>query len=150
VKWDNSVSRKETELTKKYMVNLCEEDRVRILVWVKVTHQRTQGDWALCMRDLADEHFPEAERIQVVEDHLNTHDPACLYDVFEPAEAERILDRLDFHYTPKHGSWLNMAENEFSVLDHECLDRYIPNIEILSQATNAWETDRNQSEATVD
>jgi hypothetical protein len=89
-------------------------------------------------------------RILVVEDQLNTHDPACLYDVFEPAEAKRILDRLEFHYTPKHGSWLNMAEIELSVLDRQCLDRYIPNTDLLSQETNAWETDRNQSEATVD
>jgi transposase len=123
-----------------------------LLNWrhVKVTHQRTQRDWALCMRDLTDVHFPHALRILVVEDQLNTHDPACLYDVFEPAEAKRILDRLEFHYTPKHGSWLNMAEIELSVLDRQCLDRYIPNTDLLSQETNAWETDRNQSEATVD
>jgi transposase len=123
-----------------------------LLNWrhVKVTNRRTQRDWALCMRDLVEVHFPLAERILVVEDQLNIHDPACLYDVFEPAEAKRVLDRLEFHYTPKHGSWLNMAEIEFSVLDRQCLDRYIPSTEILSQETGAWETDRNQSGATVD
>ena len=104
----------------------------------------------MCMRDLVDVYFPDAERIVVVEDQLNTHDPACLYEVFEPAEAKRILDRLEFHYTPKHGSWLNMAEIEFSVLGRQCLDRYIPNPATLSQETGAWETDRNNSDATVD
>jgi transposase len=123
-----------------------------LLNWrhIKVTSRRTQRDWAMCMRDLVDEHFREAERILVVEDQLNTHDPACLYDMFEPAEAKRILDRLEFHYTPKHGSWLNMAEIELSVLDRQCLDRYIPSTAILSQETSAWEIDRNQCEATVD
>ena len=123
-----------------------------LLNWrhVKVTNRRTQRDWAMCMRDLVDVHFPQAECILVIEDQLNTHDPACLYDVFEPAEAKRILDRLEFHYTPKHGSWLNMAEIELSVLDRQCLDRYIPSTDALSQETSAWETDRNQSGATVD
>lgn len=117
---------------------------------VKVTHRRTKRDWALCMCDLVDVYFPDAERISVVEDQLNTHDPACLYEVFEPAEAKRILDHLEFHYTPKHGSWLNMAEIELSVLGRQCLDRYIPNTAILSQETCAWEIDRNDSNATVD
>jgi len=123
-----------------------------LLNWrhVKVTHQRTQRDWALCMRDLAEVHFPTAKRILVVEDQLNTHHPACLYDVFEPAEAKRILNRLEFHYTPKHGSWLNMAEIELSVLNRQCLNRYISSTAVLSQETLAWETDRNQCGATVD
>jgi hypothetical protein len=85
------------------------------------------------MSDLVDVHFPDAERIILVEHQLNTHDPACLYEVFESAEAKRILDRLEFHYTPKHGSWLNMTEIELSVLGRQCLDRYIPNTAILSQ-----------------
>lgn len=117
---------------------------------VKVTNRRTKKDWAMCMRDLVDRYFPEAERITLVEDQLNTHDPACLYEVFEPAEARRILDRLEFHYTPKHGSWLNMAEIELSVLGRQCLDRYIPNTQVLSQEVCAWETDRNTNGATVD
>jgi hypothetical protein len=77
---------------------------------VKATERRTKQDWAYCMRDLVDVHFPDAVYIRLVEDNLNTHDPSALYEVFEPAEAKRILDRLEFHYTPKHGSWLNMAE----------------------------------------
>jgi len=85
-----------------------------------------------------------------VEDQLNTHAPSCLYEAFEPAEAKRILDRLEFHYTPKHGSWLNMAEIEFSVLNRQCLDRFIPDIATLRRETGAWETDRNTSGATVD
>ena len=93
---------------------------------VKVTERRTKQDWAYCMRDLVDVHFPDAVRIRLVEDNLNTHDPAALYEAFAPAEAKRILDRLEFHYTPKHGSWLNMAEIELSVLSRQCLDRRIP------------------------
>lgn len=116
---------------------------------VKVTDRRTKADWAECMRDLVDIHFPEAEAIVVVQDQLNTHNPAALYEVFEPAEAKRILDRLEFHYTPKHGSWLNMAEIEFSVLSRQCLDRYIPDKTTLAQETAAWETERNNSGATV-
>lgn len=123
-----------------------------LLNWrhIKVTSRRTKKDWAMCMRDLVEVHFPDAERCVVVEDQLNTHNPAGLYEVFEPVEAKRILDRLEFHSTPKHGSWLNMAEIELSVLDRQCLDRYIPNPGILSQETCAWEIDRNNSGATVD
>ncbi len=123
-----------------------------LLNWrhVKVTDRRTKKDWAMCMQDLVELHFPQAECCVLVEDQLNTHAPACLYEVFEPAKAKRILDRLEFHYTPKHGSWLNMAEIEFSVLGRQCLNRYIPNTSILSQETGAWETDRNTCGATVD
>jgi len=117
---------------------------------IKVTEHRTKKDWAWCMRDLVDVHFPDAERCVVVEDHLNTHSPAALYEVFDPAEAKRILDRLEFHFTPKHGSWLNMAEIEFSVLSRQCLSGYIPNIDTLAQETLAWETERNSSQATVE
>jgi len=117
---------------------------------VKVTERRTKVDWAWCMHDLVYLHFPNAERCVVVEDHLNTHFPAALYEVFDPAEAKRILDRLEFHFTPKHGSWLNMAEIEFSVLSRQCLDGYIPNIATLKHETLAWETERNSNEATVE
>jgi transposase len=123
-----------------------------LLNWrhVKVTSRRTKKDWALCMRDLVDVYFPDAERCILVEDQLNTHDPACLYELFKPAEAKRILDHLEFHYTPKHGSWLNMAEIEFSVLSRQCLDRYIPSRTTLIEEVNAWEVDRNTNGATVD
>jgi len=117
---------------------------------VKVTDRRTKADWAYCMRDLVDVHFPDALLIRVVQDNLNTHDPSALYEEFEPAEARRILDRLEFHYTPKHGSWLNMAEIELSVLDRQCLDRRIPDKSTLMTEVLAWEQPRNTRGATVD
>jgi transposase len=117
--------------------------------FVKVTDQRTKTDWAYCMRDLIDVHFPFAEKVVVVEDQLNTHSPACLYEVFAPAEAKRILDRLEFHSTPKHGSWLNMAEIELSVLNRQCLNRCIPSQTVLTQETHAWVSKRNNLQATV-
>jgi len=117
---------------------------------VRPTQQRTKADWARCMKDLVDLYFPQAERCIVVEDNLNTHSPSALYEVFEPAEARRILNRLEFHFTPKHGSWLNMAEIEFSILSRQCLASYIPNLTTLARETQAWETERNTSEATVE
>lgn len=117
---------------------------------VKVTDRRTKADWAYCMRDLVDVHFPDARLIRVVQDNLNTHNPSALYTVFEPAEARRMLERLEFHYTPKHGSWLNMAEIELSVLDRQCLDRRIPDKSTLAAETLAWEQPRNARGATVD
>ena len=117
---------------------------------VKVTKQRTHLEWAYCMKDLVDVHFPEATRIRVIQDNLNTHNPAFLYAVFEPAEAKRIIDKLDFHFTPKHGSWLNMAEIEFSVLSRQCLDRRIGDKATLVQEIESWEENRNKIKATVD
>jgi len=116
---------------------------------VKVTARRTKEDWAYCMRDLVDVHFPQAIRIRLVEDNLNTHDPAALYEVFAPAEAKRILDRLEFHYTPKHGSWLNMAEIEFSVLSRQCLHPRIADKPTLEREVAAWQVERNEAQATV-
>ena len=122
-----------------------------LLNWrhVKVTERRTAVDWAYCMRELVDVHFPEAERIVVVMDNLNTHTPASLYVAFEPAEAKRIWDKLEFHHTPKHGSWLNMAEIELSVLSRQCLDRRIPDQEVLTAEVAAWEEERNATGATI-
>jgi transposase len=117
---------------------------------VEVTAQRTKIDWAKCMHDLVYVHFPNAERCVLVEDNLNTHDPAALYEVFPPAQAKGILDRLEFHFTPKHGSWLNMAEIELSVLSRQCLHRYIASQAMLIREVAAWEVDRNNSGATVD
>ena len=117
---------------------------------VEVTAHRTKEDWARCMHDLVYGYFPQAERCVLVEDNLNTHDPAALYEVFPPAQAKSILDRLEFHFTPKHGSWLNMAEIELSVLSRQCLSGYIPNRSILAEETFAWETARNTAQATVD
>lgn len=116
---------------------------------VKVTERRTKRDWALCMKQLVDDFYPDAERIRVVLDNLNTHTPAALYETFAPIEARRLLDKLEFHFTPKHGSWLNMAEIEFSVLTRQCLDRRIPDADTLRREISAWETARNQSETTV-
>lgn len=117
---------------------------------VKVTAQRTKVDWAHCMRDLSDVHFPQAEKIVLVQDQLNTHSPACLYEVFAPAEAKRILDRIEFHSTPKHGSWLNMAEIELSVLNRQCLRRCLSSQADLIHETETWVRERNQKLATVD
>jgi len=116
---------------------------------IKVTEQRTHLDWAHCMKDLVDVHFPEATRIRLIQDNLNTHNPAFLYEVFEPAEAKRILDKLEFHFTPKHGSWLNMAEIEFSVLSRQCLNRRIGAEASLVHEILSWEDQRNHSQATV-
>ena len=117
---------------------------------VQVTERRTKVDFAHCMRYLVNVLFPEAEVIIVVLDNLNTHTPAALYETFEPAEAKRILDRLQFCYTPKHGSWLNMVEIEIGVLDQQCLDRRIPDDEMLKSEIAAWEAARNEGKATVD
>ena len=117
---------------------------------VKVTDQRTSVDWAQCMQELVDVHFPDAEKIVVVLDNLSTHTPAALYTAFEPQEAKRIWDRLELHYTPKHGSWLNMAEIELSVLSRQCLNRRIPDQQALAHQTSAWEARRNAAEATVE
>ena len=110
---------------------------------IEVTERRTKIDWAHCMKQLLDEFYPDAIRIRVVQDQLNTHSPAALYEAFEPQEARRLLDRLEFHYTPKHGSWLNMAEIEFSVLSRQCLDQRIPSETALRRECAAWEEDRN-------
>jgi len=117
---------------------------------VQVTERRTKQDFALCMKDLVDIHFPKAELIRVILDNLNTHTPASLYETFAPAEARRILRKLEFHYTPTHASWLNMAEIEISVLDRQCLDRRLPEIALVCSEVAAWEDRRNQQRATVD
>ncbi len=116
---------------------------------VKITDRRTGNDWAYAMRDLVDVYFPDAERIRVVMDNLNTHTIAALYNTFEPAEAWRIARKLEIHNTPKHGSWLNMAEIEFSVFGRECLNRRIPDVETLQREVAALEAERNAKHSTV-
>jgi len=111
---------------------------------VEVTERRTKVDWAQVVRKLVDEDYPDKERIVLVMDNLNTHHPASLYEAFEPAEAQRIAKRLEIHYTPKHGSWLNMAEPELAVLARQCLDRRIPDQELLGKETKAWQDQRNR------
>jgi hypothetical protein len=117
---------------------------------VKVTGRRTKKDWAHCVRELVDEMYPGAERVVLVMDNLNTHTPASLYETFPPDEAKRIADRLEIHYTPKHGSWLNMAEIELGVLTRQCLSHYIPRKEQMIAETAAWQQHRNEADATVD
>jgi hypothetical protein len=116
---------------------------------VKVTEQRTTQDFAHCMKQLVEEFYPEAQCIRVVLDNLNIHTPVALYETFEPAEAKRLLDKLEFHHTPKHGSWLNMAEIEFSVLTRQCLGRRIPDAETLGKEIAAWETSQNSQASTI-
>ena len=116
---------------------------------VKVTERRTRQDWAACVREMVDEMYPNADRIVLVMDNLNTHTPASLYEAFPPGEAKRIADRLEIHYTPKHGSWLDMAEIELGILGRQCLGRRIDNVEELTREIAAWETERNASETKV-
>jgi transposase len=116
---------------------------------VKVTERKCNADFAECMRDLVDIHFPEAKVIRVVLDNLSTHRPGALYKSMPPEEARRILRRLEFHYTPKHGSWLNMAEIEIGVLDRQCLDRRIGDFRLLTNEVAAWVTERNDERATI-
>ena len=110
---------------------------------VEVTERRTRTDWAGVVRKLVDQDYPDRERIVLVMDNLNTHHPSSLYEAFEPEEARRIAERLEIHYTPKHGSWLNMAESELAVLARQCLDRRIPNQDVLKHETGAWQGQRN-------
>ena len=117
---------------------------------IKVTHRRTKVDFAYCMKELVDVHFKEAKVIRLVMDNLNTHTTAALYEVFEPAEARRIAQKLEIHYTPKHGSWLNMVESELSVLVRQCLKRRIPDIKTLENEVWAWQSDRNHHKISVD
>jgi hypothetical protein len=116
---------------------------------IRVTAQRTAIDFAHALRDLVDHQFPQAERIVLVTDNLNTHRPAALYQAFPPAEAWRILERLEWHYTPPHGSWLNLAEVELSVLARQCLDRRIPDQATLETAVAAWVEQRNAERLTT-
>jgi hypothetical protein len=117
---------------------------------VEVTKQRTAIDYAHLLKKLVDDYYPEAYLITVVQDNLNTHTPASLYKVFSPAEARRIMNRLEFCYTPKHGSWLNMAEIELSVLSRQCLNRRIPDLTTLKEEVAAWCDERNRKETWID
>jgi hypothetical protein len=117
---------------------------------VAVTARRTRTDFADCLRALAEDHYPEAETIVLVLDNLNTHTPGSLYEAFEAPEARRLTERFEFHYTPKHGSWLNMAEIELGVMSRQCLKEHVPSQADLATATSAWEADRNARASTVD
>lgn len=117
---------------------------------VEVTERKTSVDFAHFIRRLVDEQYPDAEQVVLVMDNLSTHTPASLYKAFEPAEARRLCERLEWHYTPKHGSWLNMAECELSVLARQCLDRRIPDLDTLRQEVACWERDRNAAAVAAD
>jgi len=109
-----------------------------------VTDQRTNQDFAELLRYLSDDEYPDAEKIVLVTDNLNTHSPACLYERFEPVEARRLAQQFEWHYTPEHGSWLNMAEIELSILSRQCTNRRISNKQTLATEVSAWEKDRNK------
>jgi hypothetical protein len=112
---------------------------------VEVTDRRTAADYAKILKDLSDIHFPHAKKIVLVQDNLNTHAKASLYEAFAPAEAKRLAERFEWNYTPKHGSWLNMAESELGVLASQCLDRRIPDKETLTGEVAAWQERRNKN-----
>jgi hypothetical protein len=118
--------------------------------WVDVTARRTKADWAHQVKEVVDVRYPAAERIVLVMDNLNTHTPGALYEVFPPAEAQRLADKLEIHYTPKHSSWLNIAEIELSVLGRQCLDRRLPDFATLRAEIRAWEDRRNATAGAVD
>jgi hypothetical protein len=111
--------------------------------YIEITDQRRREEWARVMQKVSDELYPQVEKIVVVMDNLNTHTPAAFYQVFDPGEARRLVERFEFHYTPKHGSWLNMAEIELSALVRQCLDRRIPDKETMIQEVKAWQDQRN-------
>jgi hypothetical protein len=117
---------------------------------VKVTDQRAAVDYAQVLRDLSDTHFPKASKIVLVQDNLSTHTPASLYATFPATEARRLVERFEWHYTPKHGSWLDMAESELSVLSCQCLSRRIANKDTLTKQVDAWQRDRNKKHAKAD
>jgi hypothetical protein len=117
---------------------------------IQVTARRTKQDFAWCMQDLVEIHFPQAEKIRGVLDNLNTHSPAAFYEAFPPDQARRLTKKLEFHYTPEHSSWLNMAEVEISVLTEQCLDRRLGSLVIVVKEVGAWEAERNAARATID
>ena len=118
--------------------------------WVEVTERRTKTDWAHQIKELVDERYPQTERIVLVMDNLNTHTPASLYEAFDPEEARRIAQKLEIHYTSKHGSWLNMAEIELSVLSRQCLDRRVPDFETLRGEVCAWQERHEEKGGEID
>ena len=117
--------------------------------YVKVLQSKTKKQWAQFIKEISDKYYPKAEKIRLVMDNLNTHKPSALYETFTPEEAKRIWDRFEFIYTPKHGSWLNMAEIELNVLMGQCLKRRIDNITTIREETEAWQENRNNKKAKI-
>ncbi|MER3439530.1 MAG: IS630 family transposase [Chloroflexota bacterium] len=116
---------------------------------VRVSARRTRKDYAECVRELVDVHYPQAKKIRMVQDNLNTHDGASLYEAFPPAEARRLLDKIEWHYTPKHGSWVNMAETEIGIMNGQCLNRRLDSQELIATEVAAWESKRNALKARI-
>ena len=116
---------------------------------VRVTERRTRRDYAECVRDLVEVQYPQAKKIRLVQDNLNTHDGASLYEAFPPELARQLLDKIEFHYTPKHGSWLNMAETEIRIMNGQCLDRRLDSQALIAQEVAAWESKRNELEVRI-
>jgi len=117
--------------------------------FVKITDRKTKKDWAELVREIADDLYPKAKSITLVMDNLSTHSAAALYETFEPVEAKRIWDRFEFVYTPKHGSWLNMAEIELNVLSKQCLSRRIDKKDKIVSEVTAWQNSRNNKDTTI-
>ena len=117
--------------------------------YVKVTQRKTKTDWAMLVKEIADDYYPQVSKIRLVMDNLNTHKPSSLYEAFSPQEAKRIWDRFEFIYTPKHGSWLNMAEIELHVLTQQCLKRRIADMNTMIAEVTAWQQDRNNRDAKI-
>lgn len=117
--------------------------------YVRVLSSKTKKDWAHFVKEIADKHYPRAEKIRLIMDNLNTHKPSALYETFPPQEAKRIWDRFEFIYTPKHGSWLNMAEIELNVLMGQCLNRRIDNMATIRREVKAWQQSRNNKKAKI-
>jgi hypothetical protein len=116
---------------------------------VKVTERRTRLDYADCMRELLEVHYPQAKKIRLIQDNLNTHDGASLYEAFPPEVARRLLDRIEWHYTPKHGSWVNMAETEIRIMNGQCLDRRLDSQSLIAREVAVWEAKRNSQQARI-
>jgi DDE superfamily endonuclease len=116
---------------------------------VKVSERRTRRDYAQCLRELVEEHYPHARKIKLVQDNLNTHDGTSLYQTFRPEHARRILDKIEWHYTPKHGSWVNMAETEIRIMNGQCLNRRMDSQSVITKEVNAWEAKRNVQQACI-
>ncbi len=141
-----SAAKRDHEYTRQGTANLCMAfEPLAGRRHVEVTERKTKADFARFLMQLSDEHYPGAEKILLVCDNLSTHTPAALYEAFEPAEARRLAQRFEWHDTPKHGSWLNVAEAELSVLARQCLDRRIPDVEVLKEEVAAWERERNRA-----
>ena len=122
---------------------------VPFLTGAEITERKTKVDWAILLKEIADDDYPNAEKITLVMDNFKTHSPGALYETFEPKEAKRIWDKFEFVFTPKHGSWLNMAEIELNVLGSQCLNRRIDNMDEIIAETKAWENHRNNKDAKI-